>query len=99
YGDARLVSCGRHVEPVVIPAHRLLEPADTEVRGIARELDGLRQAPALVGIDQKDEVVTGRAARSTHPFGVLFRRAASNLELATGIAARPDLLHLAAEIG
>src|SRR5579859_6266730 len=52
--DAGLAARGGHVEAVVVPAHRLLEPADLELGGETGELDGVTERPALVGVDDED---------------------------------------------
>src|SRR4029078_3826567 len=64
--DAGLIACGGVCERVVVPAHRLLEPADVEVGQETRELDRLAKRPTLVGVDEKDEVVAGGRARRAH---------------------------------
>src|SRR5579863_8639597 len=97
--NAGLATRRRHVEAVVVPADRLFEPANIEISGEARELDRLAQRPALIGVDDQDEIVADRLAGDAHALGVLSRRAAADLELAAGVAFRLDAFHLAAGIG
>ena len=78
-------TCG-HVEAVAVPAHRLLEPADVLILHQPRELHGLAQRIALVGIDRQYEILADGRARRAHPLGILLRRAPAHLELAAGIA-------------
>src|SRR5581483_10216976 len=83
--DAGLAARGGHVEAVVVPAHRLLEPADVEPGGEAGELDGITERPALVGVDDEDEIVAGGGAGDADALGVRLGRASADLELATGM--------------
>src|SRR6516225_2115986 len=98
-GNAGLAARRGHVEAVAVPAHRLLEPADVLILHEARELDGLAQRPALIGVHRQDEIGARRLARDLDPLGILRRAAAADLELAAGIARTLDPFHLAAEIG
>ena len=56
-----------HPAGVIGPAHGLFEPADVEVPDVARELDRLGPAVALVGIDHQHELWPGRLAGDAHP--------------------------------
>src|SRR6185437_14377553 len=96
--NAGLAADGRHVQPVVAPVNRFLEPADVEIGDLPREGDRLAQAETLIGVDGQHEIVAGGLAGDTDALGVLLRRAPADLELAAGVAARANLLHFPAEV-
>ena len=56
---------------IVVPAHRLLEPADVEVLDEAAQLERLVRLIALVRVDHQHEAVAAALARGAHPLGVL----------------------------
>src|SRR4051812_43359542 len=64
--DAGERASRRHVQTVVLPVHRFLEPADVEVLGEAGEFDRLAQAPALVGVDDQRKVVAYGRSPGAH---------------------------------
>ena len=97
--NARLAARRGHVEAVVLPAHRLFEPANVEIGRETGKFDGLSQCPALVGVDDKDKVIADRLARNPHALRVFRRSPAADLEFAAGVTLKFDLLHLAAKIG
>src|SRR5579871_2797554 len=96
--DAGLTSHRGHIQPVVRPVHRLLEPANVEALNLAGEGHRFAEAPALVGVDRQHEVAARRLPRDTNALRVLLRCPASNFELAPSVAGRPYLLHFPTEI-
>src|SRR5947209_7274042 len=72
-GNAGLAAHRGHVEPIVRPMHRLLEPANIQVLDLAGKGDGLAQAPTLIRIDREDEVLTRGFSGDAHAFGVPLR--------------------------
>ena len=97
--NARLAARRRHVEAVVLPAHRLFEPANVEIGRETGKFDRLPQCPVLVGVDDEDEILADRLARDPHALGVFGRGPAADFEFAARVTLKLDLLHLAAKIG
>ena len=67
--NAGLAARRRHVEAVVLPAHRLFKPANIEVGREPGKFDRLSQCPGLVGVYDKDKILADRLARDPHAFG------------------------------
>jgi hypothetical protein len=97
--NAGLAARRRHVQAVVLPAHRLFKPANIEVGRKAGKFNRLLQCPRLVGVYDEDEILAYRFARNPYAFGVFSRSPAADLELAACMTLELDLLHLAAEVG
>ncbi len=75
-----------HPAPVVIPAARLLEPAQVDVLDSLTELNRLSGRIALVGITHEHEVRTGVVAHDPQAPLILRRRFGADLELHPGEA-------------